>query len=108
MRRRLVKLLPHLLAAAIVSLVYSQAAAQWILEPVDMAGNSGWSLSLDVDSTGAAHAAYFTTNPNGDFRTARQTPTGWQAGPNLNNASAYALDANDNQFFFNVGSSPNF
>lgn len=89
-------------ALIVFGLSGSSSFAGWSVEPVDMAGNSGWSLCLDVDSTGSQHAAYFTTNPNGDFRSARRGADVWEPGPVLDNAYAFAVDDNDDRYFVNV------
>ena len=65
-------------AAVIVGIIPDVGWASWTIEPVDLSGEVGWSLNLGIDPMGTPHAAYFTTNPNGDFHYSRRGEAGWQ------------------------------
>ncbi|HEY3395676.1 MAG TPA: hypothetical protein VGK58_23440, partial [Lacipirellulaceae bacterium] len=92
-------------AAFFIGEIESQAA--WNIEPVDLSGEVGWSLSIDTDPAGEPHAAYFTTNPNGYLQYASRGASGWVRGPAIEFGNAFALDNNGQRFFVNEPR-PNF
>jgi hypothetical protein len=91
----------------ILGLPSNPCIASWTIEPVDLSGEVGWSLYLDTDSSGTPHAAYFTTNPNGDFIYSRREEAGWQRKAVIDNGSAFAVDQAGDPFFINEPG-PNF
>ena len=94
-------------AAVIIGIVPNVGWASWTIEPVDLSGEVGWSLNLGIDPMGTPHAAYFTTNPNGDFHYSRRGEAGWQRHAVIDNADAFALDQNGDRFFV-TAPGPNF
>jgi hypothetical protein len=104
--RLIVKLLLGFAAAA-GGLLSLECRAAWTIEPVDTSGEVGWSLFIDTDAAGSLHAAYYTTNPNGDFVYSRRGSSGWQRQGIIDNADAFALDRNGDRFFVSTPG-PNF
>src|SRR5688572_23942585 len=78
-------------------LVNGRSFAAWTIEPVDLSHQAGWSLRLDTDPSGVAHASYFVSGS--DDRYTRRTTSGWQLQGTVVNADAFAIDHNGQQFF---------
>lgn len=78
------------------------AFAQWNVEPVDLEGNAGWTLFIDVDPLGRPAASYFTTSPNGYHRYSTRSGGGWQEQEEIEFNDAFRFDNNGAAHFFST------
>ena len=86
------RMLSHLGGFCVVFLLAECAIAEWAVEPVDLEGNSGWSVQVDVTPDGVPGAAYFTTDPNGYQRYSVRTAAGWQEDREVAFSDNFAYD----------------
>jgi hypothetical protein len=85
----MLKYLPPIFVLAISA---STASAAWVVEPVDLKGDSGWVIDLDVDSSGQPAAAYFTTSPLDDRRYSVRSNEGWQVADEIRYGRSFGFD----------------
>ena len=101
----------NLFSAAILLtafMVTSSVEAQWLVGSVDSAGNSGWSLSIDVAPQGEVGASYFTTDPNGYRRHSVLTIAGWIEDREVEFGDDFRFDNNGVAHFLFTPSSTGF
>ncbi len=101
----------NLFCAAIVlpSLIFAPSVeAQWQVGSVDSAGNSGWTLSIDVAAQGDVAASYFTTDPNGYQRHSVLTGAGWTEDREIEFGDDFRFDNNGVPHFMFTPSSSGF